>query len=166
MAKITLRGTPTETSGDLPKLNSNLSNFNLTASDLSSKKLTDYDGYRKILNIFPSVDTGVCATSARKFNEKASKLENTKVLCISRDLPFAQSRFCAAEGLDNVEMLSDFNEGSFGKQNGLEITEGPFEGLHSRVVLVLDTDNKIIHSEQVSEIGEEPNYDAALKSLQ
>lgn len=166
MAKITLGGTPTETSGNLPKQNTKLSNFSLTANDLSTKKLNDYDGYRKVLNIFPSVDTGVCAASSRKFNEEASKLENTKVLCISRDLPFAQARFCAAEGLDNVEMLSDFKDGNFGKENGLEITNGAFEGLHSRVVLVLDKDNNIVHSEQVPEIGQEPNYDSALKALQ
>ncbi|WP_432411099.1 thiol peroxidase [Rasiella sp. SM2506] len=165
MAQITLGGTPTETSGNIPQQNTKLSNFSLTASDLSTKKLSDYDGSRKVLNIFPSVDTGVCATSARKFNEEASKLDNTKVFCISRDLPFAQARFCAAEGLNNVEMLSDFKEGSFGKENGLEITNGAFEGLHSRVVLVLDENNNIIHSEQVSEIGEEPDYESALKVL-
>lgn len=166
MAQITLGGTPTQTSGNLPKKNSRLSNFNLTASDLSTKKLSDYDGYRKVLNIFPSVDTGVCATSARKFNEEASKLNNTKVLCISRDLPFAQARFCAAEGLENVEMLSDFKEGSFGKENGLEITNGAFEGLHARVVLVLDENNNITHTEQVPEIGQEPDYAMALNALQ
>lgn len=166
MAKITLGGTPTETSGNLPKHNTKLSNFSLTANDLSTKKLSDYDGYRKVLNIFPSVDTGVCATSSRKFNEEASKLNNTKVFCISRDLPFAQKRFCSAEGLDNVEMLSDFKNGNFGKENGLEITNGAFEGLHSRVVLVLDENNKVIHSEQVPEIGQEPDYASALKTLQ
>ncbi len=166
MAKITLGGTPTETSGNLPKQHTKLSNFSLTAKDLSTKNLSDYDGHRKILNIFPSVDTGVCATSARKFNEEASKLTNTKILCISRDLPFAQARFCAAEGLENVEMLSDFKDGSFGKENGLEITNGAFEGLHSRVVFVLDENNTIIHTEQVSEIGEEPDYASALKTLQ
>ena len=166
MAHITLGGTPTETSGDLPKQDSKLSNFSLTASDLSTKQLSDYDGYKKVLNIFPSVDTGVCATSARKFNEEASKLNNTKVFCISRDLPFAQARFCAAEGLENVEMLSDFKEGTFGKDNGLEITDGAFEGLHSRVVIVLDEHNKVIHTEQVPEIGQEPDYASALKVLQ
>ncbi|RDK86989.1 thiol peroxidase [Marinirhabdus gelatinilytica] len=166
MAQITLGGTPTETSGKLPENGSKLSNFILTASDLSTKNLHDYDGYRKVLNIFPSVDTGVCATSARKFNEEASRLENTKVLCISRDLPFAQARFCASEGLENVEMLSDFKQGSFGKENGLEISNGAFEGLHSRVVIVLDKDNTILHTEQVPEIGQEPNYQDALNALQ
>ena len=165
MASITLGGNPAETNGSIPSLNTTAANFTLTAVDLSSKSLNDYDGFRKILNIFPSVDTGVCAASARKFNEEASSLENTKVLCISRDLPFAQSRFCAAEGLENVEMLSDFKDGSFGKEYGLEITKSAFTGLHSRVVLVLNEKNEIIYSEQVPEIGQEPDYASALKTL-
>jgi len=165
MASITLGGNPAETNGSIPSLNTTAANFTLTAVDLSSKSLNDYDGFRKILNIFPSVDTGVCAASARKFNEEASSLENTKVLCISRDLPFAQSRFCAAEGLDNVEMLSDFKDGSFGKEYGLEITKSVFTGLHSRVVLVLNDKNEIIYSEQVPEIGQEPDYASALNAL-
>ena len=165
MANITLGGTPTETSGNLPKLQTTLSNFELSANDLSTKTLNDYDGYRKILNIFPSVDTGVCAASSIKFNEEASQLQNTKVLCISRDLPFAQARFCAAEGLDNVEMLSDFKTGDFGKANGLDIINGAFEGLHSRVVMVVDEHNNILYTEQVPEIGQEPNYQQALNAL-
>lgn len=165
MASITLGGNPAETNGSIPSLNTTAANFTLTAVDLSSKSLNDYDGFRKILNIFPSVDTGVCAASARKFNEEASSLENTKVLCISRDLPFAQSRFCAAEGIENVEMLSDFKDGSFGKEYGLEITKSAFTGLHSRVVLVLNDKNEIIYSEQVPEIGQEPDYASALKTL-
>ena len=165
MASITLGGNPAETNGSIPSLNTTAANFTLTAVDLSSKSLNDYDGFRKILNIFPSVDTGVCAASARKFNEEASSLENTKVLCISRDLPFAQSRFCAAEGLENVEMLSDFKDGSFGKEYGLEITKSAFTGLHSRVVLILNEKNEIIYSEQVPEIGQEPDYASALKTL-
>ena len=165
MASITLGGNPAETNGSIPSLNTTAANFTLTAVDLSSKSLNDYDGFRKILNIFPSVDTGVCAASARKFNEEASSLENTKVLCISRDLPFAQSRFCAAEGMENVEMLSDFKDGSFGKEYGLEITKSAFTGLHSRVVLILNEKNEIIYSEQVPEIGQEPDYASALKTL-
>jgi thiol peroxidase len=165
MASITLGGNPAETNGSIPSLNTTAANFTLTAVDLSSKSLNDYDGFRKILNIFPSVDTGVCAASARKFNEEASSLENTKVLCISRDLPFAQSRFCAADGIDNVEMLSDFKDGSFGKEYGLEITKSAFTGLHSRVVLVLNEKNEVIYSEQVPEIGQEPDYASALKTL-
>ena len=165
MASITLGGNPAETNGSIPSLNTTAANFTLTDVDLSSKSLNDYDGFRKILNIFPSVDTGVCAASARKFNEEASSLENTKVLCISRDLPFAQSRFCAAEGIENVEMLSDFKDGSFGKEYGLEITKSAFTGLHSRVVLILNEKNEIIYSEQVPEIGQEPDYASALKTL-
>ena len=165
MASITLGGNPAETNGSIPSLNTTAANFTLTAVDLSSKSLNDYDGFRKILNIFPSVDTGVCAASARKFNEEASSLENTKVLCISRDLPFAQSRFCAAAGIENVEMLSDFKDGSFGKEYGLEITKSAFTGLHSRVVLILNEKNEIIYSEQVPEIGQEPDYASALKTL-
>ncbi|GHC64595.1 thiol peroxidase [Ulvibacter litoralis] len=165
MANITLGGNPAETIGTLPEINSKAPNFTLTANDLSSKSLSDYDGFRKVLNIFPSVDTGVCATSARKFNEEASTLNNTKVLCISKDLPFAQSRFCASEGLENVEMLSDFKDGSFGKNYGLEISKSAFSGLHSRVVIVLDENNKVLYTEQVPEIGQEPNYDNALKAL-
>jgi len=165
MASITLGGTKTETNGELPKKGEKVPSFTLTTTDLASKSLSDYDGFRKILNIFPSVDTGVCAASARKFNSEASKLNNTKVLCISRDLPFAQNRFCAAEGIENVEMLSDFKDGAFGKDYGLEITSGAFKNLHSRVVIVLDENNKVIYTEQVPEIGQEPNYSAALNSL-
>ena len=165
MASITLGGNPAETIGSLPSINTIAANFTLTAVDMSSKSLKDYDGYRKILNIFPSVDTGICAASARKFNEEASGLENTKVLCISRDLPFAQNRFCATEGLKNVEMLSDYKDGSFGKEYGLEITKSAFTGLHSRVVLVLNEKNEIVYSEQVPEIGQEPDYTAALNAV-
>ena len=118
-----------------------------------------------VLNIFPSIDTGTCATSVRTFNAKASSLENTKVLCISRDLPFAQKRFCGAEGLENVINLSDFNTGSFGKDYGLEITDSVLAGLHSRVVIVLDENGTILHTEQVSEIADEPNYEAAITAL-
>ena len=165
MASITLGGNPAATNGELPAVGSQAPNFTLTANDLSSKSLADYSGSRKILNVFPSVDTGVCAASARKFNEEAASLENTKVLCISRDLPFAQSRFCAAEGLEAVEMLSDFKDGSFGQTYGLEITESAFAGLHSRAVIVLDENDQIVYTEQVPEIGQEPDYSSALKAL-
>ena len=166
MASITLGGNPAETNGNLPAIGTSAANFTLTATDMSSKSLSDYDGMRKILNIFPSVDTGVCAASARKFNEEASSLNNTKVLCISRDLPFAQARFCGAEGIENVEMLSDYKDGQFGRDYGLEITKSAFTGLHSRVVIVLDADNSVLYTEQVPEIGQEPNYEAALKAIQ
>lgn len=165
MAKITLGGNPATTNGELPKNSTTAPNFKLSAADLATKQLTDYKGQRKILNIFPSVDTGVCAASARKFNEEAASLENTKVLCISRDLPFAQARFCAAEGLDNVEMLSDFKDGEFGNNYGLMINDGAFAGLHSRVVMVLNENDKILYSQQVPEIGQEPDYAAALNAL-
>ena len=127
--------------------------------------MSDYTGKRKILNIFPSVDTGVCATSARTFNTHGASLSNTQVLCISRDLPFAQARFCAAEGLENVEMLSDFKDGSFGDAYGLTIADGAFANLHARAVIVLDEQNTVLYSEQVPEIGQEPNYQAALNAL-
>ena len=125
MATVTLGGNPIHTSGELPQVGSKLVDFKLIKNDLSVATLADFAGKKLVLNIFPSIDTGTCATSVRKFNESASALENTTVLCISRDLPFAQKRFCGAEGLENVVNLSDFQEGSFGKTNGLEITDGP-----------------------------------------
>ena len=165
MANITLGGTPVETSGELPAIGSELQDFELVAIDLSTKTLSDFKGSKLVLNIFPSVNTGVCAASVRQFNTEASELENTKVLCISRDLPFAQDQFCAAEGLENVIMLSDFKTGAFGKNNGLIMASGGFEGLLSRSVIVVDTDGKILYTEQVPETGEEPNYKAALEAL-
>lgn len=165
MATITLGGTPTNTNGNIPKVGSKAPDFTLTSVDLKTKTLSDYDGFRKILNIFPSVGTGVCSASVRKFNEEAGKLKNTKVLCISKDLPFAQKSFCAADGLENVEMLADYKSDSFGSKYGLLILDGIFQGLLARVVLVLDTDNTILYSEQVPEISQEPDYKAALKVL-
>ncbi len=165
MATITLGGNPIHTSGELPKVGTQTANFNLVNTDLGTSTLADFSGSRVVLNIFPSIDTGTCAASVRKFNEKASTKENTKVLCISRDLPFAQKRFCGAEGLENVINLSDFKDGSFGKNFGLEITDGPLAGLHSRVVIVLDEKGTILHTEQVGEIADEPNYEAALAVL-
>ena len=165
MATVTLGGNTINTVGNLPAVGSKAPNFELVKDDLSVVTLNDYSGKRVVLNIFPSVDTGTCAASVRKFNEKASTLKNTSVLCISRDLPFAQKRFCAAEGLENVAVLSDFKTGAFGKAYGLEITDGAFSGLHSRVVLVLDENLNVIYTEQVAEIGNEPNYDAALAVL-
>jgi len=165
MATITLGGNPINTNGELPPVGSIAPNFTLTTSDLTSKSLSDYGRVRKILNIFPSVGTGICSASVRKFNEEASKLTNTKVLCISKDLPFAQTQFCAAEGLANVEMLSDFKNDSFSKAYGLLILNGKFEGLLARVVIVLDENNKICYSELVPEIAQEPNYAKALYAL-
>ena len=165
MATITLGGNPIHTNGELPQVGSKATDFSMIQTDLSTATLATFAGSRVVLNIFPSVDTGTCAASVRTFNEKASQLANTKVLCISRDLPFAQKRFCGAEGLENVINLSDFNTGSFGKNYGLEIVDGPLAGLHSRVVIVLDENGTILHSEQVSEIANEPNYEAALAVL-
>lgn len=165
MAAITLGGNPIHTNGDLPKNGSAAKDFALVKTDLSTATLSDFAGKRLVLNIFPSIDTGTCAQSVRTFNEKASKLDNTIVLCISRDLPFAQKRFCGAEGLENVMNLSDFKAGTFGKEYGLEMIEGPLAGLHSRVVIVLDENGIITYSEQVGEIAAEPNYEAALAVL-
>lgn len=165
MASITLGGNPILTSGELPVVGMKAPNFKLIKDDLSTTSLEDFRGTKVVLNIFPSVDTGTCAASVRAFNEEAGKLTNTKVLCISRDLPFAQKRFCGAEGLENVINLSDFNTGSFGKDYGLEIVDGPLAGLHSRVVIVLDENGTVIHAQQVKEIADEPNYEAALASL-
>lgn len=165
MATITLGGNPIHTSGELPKLQSKAPDFKLVKTDLSTVSLADFPGSRLVLNIYPSIDTATCATSTRKFNEKASGLDNTKVLCIARDLPFAMKRFCAAEGLDNVIPLSDFRTGQFGKDYGLEMTDGKLEGLHSRAVVVVDENGLVIYTEQVPEIADEPNYDAALAVL-
>jgi thiol peroxidase len=165
MASITLKGNPINTSGELPTVGSKISDFKLVKNDLSVATLADFAGKKLVLNIFPSIDTGTCAASVRKFNESASKLENTNVLCISRDLPFAQNRFCGAEGLENVVNLSDFQEGTFGKTNGLEIVDGPLAGLHSRAIIVVDENGTVTHTEQVGEIVDEPNYEAALAAL-
>lgn len=165
MAAITLGGNPVHTSGELPKVGSKLTDFKLVQNDLSIADLSTFAGKKLVLNIFPSIDTGTCATSVRKFNESASNLANTTVLCISRDLPFAQKRFCGAEGLENVVILSDFQEGAFGKNNGLNIVDGPLAGLHSRVIIVVDENGVVTHTEQVGEIANEPNYEAALAAL-
>ncbi|WP_343697183.1 thiol peroxidase [Flavobacterium sp.] len=165
MASITLGGNPVHTSGELPAVGSKLADFKLVQNDLSVASLSNFAGKKLVLNIFPSVDTGTCAASVRKFNQSASGLDNTTVLCISRDLPFAQKRFCGAEGLENVVNLSDFQTGAFGKANGLEIVDGPLAGLHSRVIIVVDADGTVKHTEQVAEIANEPNYEAALAAL-
>lgn len=165
MATVTLKGNAINTLGDLPKIGEKAPEFNLTANDLSTKKLSGFSGSRVVLNIFPSVDTGTCAQSVRQFNKEASELENTKVLCISRDLPFANARFCGAEGLENVISLSDFKDGSFGKDYNLIFTDGPLEGLLSRSVIVLDENGTILYTEQVTETVDEPNYKAALEAL-
>jgi len=165
MAKITLQGNAINTIGELPTIGTLAKDFKLTATDLSTKTLNDFKGKKLVLNIFPSVDTGTCAASVRNFNKEAANLENTSVLCISRDLPFAQGRFCGAEGIENVVMLSDFNTGQFGKDYGLEIIDGPLAGLNSRCIVVINPEGKVIYTQQVAEISEEPNYELALASL-
>ena len=165
MATITLKGNEIHTSGNLPSVGSKVADFSLVAGDLSKKTLADFGGSKLILNIFPSIDTGTCAMSVRTFNKTASSLDNTKVLCISRDLPFAQGRFCGAEGLNDVVMLSDFISGAFGKTNGLDIVDGPLAGLNSRCIIVADENGTILYTEQVAEIVDEPNYDAALEVI-
>jgi thiol peroxidase len=165
MSKITLKGNEINTSGELSLIGSSAKGFNLIAEDLSTKTLNDFKGKKLILNIFPSIDTGTCAASVRNFNKEAANLTNTTVLCISRDLPFAQKRFCGAEGIENVVMLSDFKAGQFGKDYGLEITDGPLAGLHSRCIVILNEEGNVVYTEQVQETTEEPNYEKALASL-
>ncbi len=165
MAQITLKGNPVNTVGELPALGSIAKNFTLVKTDLSSATLDDFKGKNVVLNIFPSVDTGTCAASVRRFNEEVSNLDNTVVLCISRDLPFAQGRFCGAEGIENVVMLSDFKTGAFGIDYGLQIADGPLAGLTSRSIIVLDGNGKVIYTEQVAETVDEPNYAKAIESL-
>ncbi len=165
MANITLKGSAIHTLGNLPATGEKSPNFELTKTDLSSASLSDYSGKKVVLNVFPSVDTGTCAQSVRKFNEEVALLDNTKVLCISKDLPFAQARFCGAEGIENVEMLSDFRDGNFGKAYHLEISDGPLQSLLSRVVVVLNENQEIVYTEQVPEIVDEPDYKAALEAL-
>lgn len=165
MPQITLKDNKITTYGNLPETGEKAPHFELIRADMSNASLSDFKGKRIIMNIFPSIDTNVCATSVRNFNERATKLENTEVLNISRDLPFAMKRFVDDEGLNKVTNLSDFRQGDFGKDYGVEMMDGPLAGLLSRVVIVLDEDGKVIHSQQVPDISEEPDYLAALKSL-
>lgn len=165
MATVTLQGHPISTNGELPAIGSEAPGFRLVGVGLKDYSLHDFVGKRKILNIFPSVDTGTCAMSVRQFNQKAAGLSSAVVLCISADLPFAQKRFCGAEGIDNVVMLSLMRGRNFAKDYGLLLEQGPLAGLTARAVVVLDADNKVIYTELVGEIAHEPNYDAALASL-
>ena len=165
MSTVTLAGNPINIGGHFPATGSQAADFSLTTGELGSAGNASYAGKRKILNIFPSVDTGVCAASVRRFNQDAGSLSNTVVLCISADLPFAQARFCGAEGLDNVVMLSTFRNPEFKQAYGVDIETGPLAGLCARAVVVLDENDKVIHSEMVPEIAQEPNYAAALKAL-
>ncbi len=165
MAKITLKGNPVNTLGELPEKGTQTPDFALVKQDLSVAKLSDFKGQKIVLNIFPSLDTATCAASVRHFNAAASRLDNTVVLCISKDLPFAQARFCGAEGLDKVTTLSDFRTGSFGKDYQVEIVDGPLAGLESRAVVILDEEGKVIYTQQVPEIVDEPDYETALAAL-
>ena len=165
MATVTLKGNAIHTSGNLPEIGTTAPDFTLAKSDLSDSKLSDYKGKKVVMNIFHSIDTGTCANSVRQFNLEAAELDNTIVLCISRDLPFAMNRFCGAEGIDNVETLSDFKDWNFGKSYGLEYIDGPIQGLLPRAIVVLNEDGKIIYTEQVQETVDEPNYKAALEAL-
>ena len=165
MAKITLKGNPVNTVGNLPEVGGKAPDFKLVANDLSGKTLADYAGQKVILNIFPSLDTPTCAASVRRFNAEASRLENTVVLCISKDLPFAQARFCGAEGLEDVHTLSSFRSNDFSNAYGTLIVDGPLAGLESRAVVVVDENGSITYTQQVPEIVDEPNYDEVLASL-
>ena len=164
MAEITLRGNPIHTAGELPAVGSSAPAFTVTGGDLSDVSLDNFSGQKLVLNIFPSVDTGVCAASVRAFNQKAGGREGVTVLNVSADLPFAQARFCGAEGIDGVKNGSAFRS-DFGETYGVTITDGPMRGLLSRAVVVVDADGKVVYTEQVPEIAQEPDYDAALSVL-
>ncbi len=165
MAQVTLKGNPINVDGQLPQKGQQAPAFSLVGGDLADVTLASLSGKRKVLNIFPSIDTPTCATSVRKFNVEASKLPNTVVLCISADLPFAQKRFCGAEGLENVVNLSTMRGASFLKDYGVAIASGPLAGVAARAVVVLDENDKVLHSELVGEIADEPNYAAAIAAL-
>ena len=165
MTQVTLGGAPHDVDGKLPQVGQQAPDFSLVGADLADYTLASFAGKRKVLNIFPSIDTGTCATSVRKFNEKAAGLSNAVVLCISSDLPFAQKRFCGAEGISNVVSLSTMRGSEFKKNYGVALTSGKLAGVSARAVVVLDENNKVLHTELVPEIANEPNYDAALAAL-
>ena len=165
MAQVTLKGNPLHTSGDLPKVGSMAPAYTLVRTDLSEVSAKDLAGQRVVLNIFPSLDTPTCAASVRKFNARANEKPNTTILCISADLPFAQKRFCGAEGLDNVVPASTFRAADFGQTFGVTMTDGPLKGLLARAVVVVDGAGKVLHTELVPEIAQEPDYNAALAVL-
>lgn len=165
MSVVTLGGAPVNTSGILPAVGSVAPEFILTNNDLQAVRLSDFKGTNLVLNIFPSIDTGTCATSVRTFNQLASSLENTKVLCISKDLPFAQKRFCGAEGLANVINLSDYKTSAFAKDYGVLLIDSKLETLLARAIVVIDAQGVVKHAELVAEIANEPNYEAALQAL-
>ena len=165
MAKITLRGNPVNTSGSLPEKGTKAPAFSLVKSDLSTLTLDELAGKKVILNISPSLDTGICATAVRKFNVMAAGSENTVVLAITKDLPFAHGRFCSTEGISNVVTLSGFRDSAFGKAYGVDILDGPMAGLYARSIVVIDEEGKVVYTELVPEIVQEPDYDKALAAL-
>lgn len=165
MANVTLAGSPITVAGHFPQVGETIADFQLVNNGLEDIALSQFDGKRKVLNIFPSIDTGICATSVRVFNQKAANLDNTVVLCISADLPFAQARFCGAEGIENVQILSTFRNKAVHTELGVDIQSSPLAGLTARAVIVLDEQNRVLHSELVPEIKQEPNYEAALAIL-
>jgi len=165
MAQTFLGPNAVNTIGDLPKVGSAAPDFTLVASDLKPVHYKDYSGKNIILNIFPSVDTGVCATSVREFNKRAASLNDSVVLCVSKDLPFALKRFCGAEGIDKVVTLTDFRNEGFAKNYGVELIDGGFKGLCARAIVVIDKQGKVKYTELVPQIGQEPNYEAALKAI-
>jgi len=165
MAQVTLGGNPVNTSGNLPAVGSAAPAFTLTNTDLSDVSLADYAGKRVVLNIFPSIDTPVCAASVKRFNEEAAKLGDAVVLCVSADLPFAHKRFCGAEGIDKVESLSTVRGGGFGDAYGVRLVDGPLAGVLARAIVVVGADGKVAHSQLVPEIKQEPDYTAALGAL-
>ena len=165
MTQITLQGTPIETIGELPAVNTPAPAFTLTRTDLSNASLSDFSGQTIVLNIFVSLDTSICAASVRRFNTEVSSLDNTVVLCVSSDLPFAHQRFCEAEGLEKVIPLSVFRSPEFGKDYGVKVTTGPLTGLLARSIVIIDKDGKIIYTEQVPEIAQDPDFEAALQAL-
>jgi thiol peroxidase len=165
MAKITFKGSPINTAGSLPKVGSAAPDFKVVKTDITPLSLSEFKGKKVVLNIFPSLDTAVCAASVRRFNVEASKLAHTVVLCISKDLPFAQKRFCAAEGLDNVIPGSEYRDSNFSDAYGVRIVDGPLEGLFSRAIVIVDEKGMVAYTEQVPEIAQEPDYDKALAAL-
>lgn len=165
MAKLNLKGNPINTIGELPAVGSQAPDFDLVKNDLSDIKLTDFKGKKVVLNIFPSLDTAVCAASVRRFNVEAAKMDNTVVVCVSKDLPFAHTRFCTTEGITNVISASEFRSNNFGKSYGVMLIDGPLRGLMARSVVVLDEAGKVIHTELVPDIVQEPDYESAINSL-
>ncbi len=165
MAQFMLKGNTFNTSGNLPEIGSDAPNCTLVGADLSEIELASYKGKRVVLNIFPSIDTDVCAASVRRFNDEAGKLENTAVVCVSMDLPFAHGRFCGAEGLENVISCSDFRDGAFGRAYGIRIVDGPLQGLCARSIVVVNEEGNVLYTELCPETVEEPNYEAALNAL-